>query len=134
MDNQSKVILLAEDDPDDALIFGLMFERATLPHTLHTVRDGEQVIQWLSGTGPYADRGRYPLPDLLVLDLKMPVKTGLDVLEWMQSQKALQKLTSIILSSSDDQKDVERAYQLGTSKYFVKTPQLRDVIQYLRAS
>ena len=131
---RAKVILMAEDDPDDALIFQMMFKRATLPHTLHVVEDGEQAIQWLSGTGPYADRNRFPLPDVVVLDLKMPVKTGFEALEWIRGQKGLQHLTKIILSSSDDQKDVTRAYELGTTTYFVKSPQLQDVMQYLRVS
>jgi CheY-like chemotaxis protein len=131
---QPKVVLLAEDDPDDALIFKMMFRRATLPHALHVVGDGEQVIQWLSGKGPYADRTKFPLPDIVVLDLKMPVKTGLEALEWIRGQNELQKLTKIILSSSDDQKDVTRAYELGTTTYFVKSPQLQDVMQYLRVT
>ena len=131
---QSKVVLLAEDDPDDALIFKMMFRRATLPHALHVVGDGEQVIQWLSGRGPYADRTKFPLPDIVVLDLKMPVRTGLEALEWIRGQKELQGLTKIILSSSDDQKDVARAYELGTTTYFVKSPQLQDVMQYLRVT
>jgi CheY-like chemotaxis protein len=131
---QSKVVLLAEDDPDDALIFQMMFKRATLPHTLHWVRDGEQVIEWLSGAEQYADRTKYPLPQIVVLDLKMPKKTGLEALEWMRSKKELERLTTIILSSSDDQKDVARAYELGTTTYFVKSPQLQDVMQYLRIS
>ena len=129
---QSKVILLAEDDPDDALIFRMMFKRATLPHILHVVGDGEQVIEWLSGENQYADRNKFPLPQIVVLDLKMPKKTGLEALEWMRSQEGLEKLTTIILSSSDDQKDVARAHELGTTTYFVKSPQLQDIMQYLR--
>jgi len=129
---QSKVILLAEDDSDDALIFKMMFKRATLPHTLHVVGDGEQVIQWLSGAKQYGDRSTFPFPDIVVLDLKMPVKTGLEALEWIRSQQGLEKLTTIVLSSSDDPKDLARAHELGTTTYFVKSPQLQDVMQYLR--
>ena len=103
-----KVVLVAEDNPDDALIFEMMFTKAALPQGLHIVEDGQQVIDWLSGAGSYSDRSKYPLPDEVVLDLKMPVKTGFDALEWIRSQSALQKLPVIILSSSDDEKDKKR--------------------------
>lgn len=130
----SKVILLAEDNPDDALIFELMVRRAKLPHRLHLVDDGQQAIDWLSGNGDYADREKFPLPDMVLLDLKMPIKTGFEVLEWLRMQESLQELPVIILSSSDDAKDVGRARRMGITAYFVKSPQLTDVIEYLRVS
>jgi CheY-like chemotaxis protein len=130
----AKVILVAEDNPDDALIFQMIFKRATLPHALHVVEDGQQVIDWLAGKNGYSDREKYPLPDQIFLDLKMPVKTGFEALEWIRGQKQFEHLPIIILSSSDDQKDLKRAYALGATSYFVKSPQLQDVMQYLRAS
>jgi CheY-like chemotaxis protein len=130
----SKVILAAEDDPDDALIFKMMFARATLPQTLYLVEDGQQVIDWLSGKDPYSDRVKYPVPDHVLLDLKMPVKNGFEALEWIRSQKPFEGLPVSILSSSDDPQDVKRAYELGATTYFVKSPHLQDVIQYLRVS
>lgn len=127
-----KNVLYAEDDPNDVVIFGMAFKRATLPAVLHTVDDGEAAIDWLGGTGQYADRDRFPLPDVLILDLKMPKKTGFEVLEWVRSQPAFKKLPVIILSSSDVPEDVKRAYSAGASTYFVKSPTFGDVIQYLR--
>lgn len=129
----SKVILLAEDNPDDAVIFKIMFKRAHLPHTLYIVDDGQQVIDWLSGKHQYSDRAKYPLPYCVLLDLKMPIKTGFEALEWIRHQKAFQKLPAIVLTSSDDQKDLKRAYDLGATTYFVKSPRLEDVMEYLRA-
>jgi CheY-like chemotaxis protein len=131
---QSRVILVAEDDPDDAFIFQMMFKRATLPHTLHVVGDGQQVIDWLLGKDGYSDRAKYPLPTDVVLDLKMPVKTGFETLEWIRHHTEFHDLPVIVLSSSDDQKDVKRAYELGATTYFVKSPHLQDVMQYLRRS
>jgi CheY-like chemotaxis protein len=128
-----QVILLAEDNPDDAFIFQIMFRRAKLPQTLHIVHDGEQVMDWISGTGQYADRQKFPMPHLLLLDLKMPVKTGFDVLEWLQARTESKELPVAILSSSDDSKDVQRAKQFGVDAYFVKSADLKDVTQYLRA-
>ncbi len=128
----SKVILVAEDDPDDAFIFRMMFKRATLPHALHVVEDGQQVIDWLSGRHQFSDRTKYPLPDLVLLDLKMPVKTGFEALQWIRQESAFHELPVMILSSSDDPKDVKRADELGATSYFVKSPHLQDVMQDLR--
>jgi CheY-like chemotaxis protein len=130
----TKIILVAEDNPDDALIFKMRFKRATLPHFLHMVEDGQQVINWLSGYDGYSDRSKYPLPDQVILDLKMPIKSGFEALEWIRGQESLKTLPVVILSSSDDEKDVKRAYELGATTYFVKSPTLEDVIQYLRLS
>lgn len=129
-----KTILVAEDNPDDALIFKMRFKRATLPHVLRMVEDGQQVINWLSGLNGYSDRSKYPQPDQVILDLKMPIKSGFEALEWIRGQESLKTLPVIILSSSDDDKDVKRAYELGATTYFVKSPHLEDVIQYLRLS
>ena len=130
----SQMILVAEDNSDDALIFERMFKRASLPDNLHIVDDGQQVIEWLSGTGSFSDRTKHPLPERVLLDLKMPVKNGFEALEWIRSQKSFEQLPVVILSSSDDPKDVKRAFELGATKYFVKSPHLRDVIEYLRGN
>ena len=129
-----KTILVAEDNPDDAFIFQMMFRKATLPHKLHMVEDGQQVISWLEGAGHCSDRTKCPLPDLLILDLKMPIKTGLEVLEWMRKDARFQTLPTVILSSSDDPTDLRRAAELGVSRYFQKSPHLRDVMEYLQAN
>ena len=130
----SQVILVAEDNPDDAIIFAMRFKRAALTRPLHIVDDGQKVIDWLSGTGDFSNRTNHPLPECVVLDLKMPVKTGFETLEWIRSQKSFEQLPVIILSSSDDPKDVKRAVEFGATKYFVKSPQLQDVLDYLRTS
>ncbi len=128
------MILVAEDNPDDALIFEMMFKRAAMKGPFHIVDDGQKIIDWLSGSNGFSDRTKYPLPQAVLLDLKMPVKTGFEALEWIRSQPAYQKLPVIILSSSDDPKDLKRAADLGATKYFVKSPRLEDVLNYLRAA
>jgi CheY-like chemotaxis protein len=127
-----KIILLAEDNPDDVLIFQIAFRRAVLPYDIYVVRDGEQVIEYLTGHNQYADRHRFPLPDVLVLDLKMPIRSGFEVLEWLRDKPPFKDLEVMILSSSDDTRDIGKAASLGVNKYFVKSPRLLDVMQHLR--
>lgn len=126
-----KVLLLAEDNSDDVLIFQIAFRRATLPYDIYVVRDGEQAVDYLSGNGQYADRQRFPFPDLLVLDLKMPIKSGFEVLEWMRTHPESSKVRTFVLSSSDDGRDMRRAADLGAGKFFVKSPRLHEIVQHL---
>jgi CheY-like chemotaxis protein len=127
-----KKILVAEDNPDDAFIFQMAFKKAALPHGLQIVDDGQQVINWLAGNGEFADRTRFPLPDMVILDLKMPIKTGFEALEWMRSHGQFRDLPAVVLTSSDDPRDLKRASELQATAFFVKSPHLRDVMDYLR--
>jgi CheY-like chemotaxis protein len=113
-------ILVAEDDPTDAYFFQRAFKRAGLPVALHFVRDGQEVIDYLQGEGQFADRAAHPLPQLLLLDLKMPRLDGFDVLEWVRRQPGLAGMQVVIFSSSDEARDINRAYGLGASWYLVK--------------
>jgi CheY-like chemotaxis protein len=113
-------ILVAEDDQTDAYFFQRAFNRAGIPVTLHFVHDGQEVIEYLEGAGQFADRAAHPLPQLSLLDLNMPRLDGFDVLEWVRKQPAFNNLQLVIFSSSDETKDVNRAYGLGANWYLVK--------------
>ena len=115
-----KFILLAEDDPNDVLLLERAFQKAGLRNSLKVVRDGEEAIEYLSGRGPYADREQYPLPFLLLLDLKMPGTDGFEVLQWLRAEAELKRLLVVVLTSSNLQSDVDRAYELGANSYLVK--------------
>lgn len=91
-------ILLAEDDENDVLLTKLAFKKAGLEERLHVVKDGEEAIQYLSGDGVYANRKKYPLPNLLITDLSMPKKSGTEVIQWVRSHPTLKRLQVFILS------------------------------------
>jgi CheY-like chemotaxis protein len=121
MSDSSQSILLAEDDPDDVFLMQRAFTKARLPNPLHVVADGEEAICYLSGDGPYSDRHRFPIPMLMLLDLKLPRRNGLEVLGWIRRQScALRRLPVVVLTSSKQAVDVNCAYELGANSYFVK--------------
>jgi CheY-like chemotaxis protein len=120
MSSDRKVILLVEDLEDDILLSRRAFAAAKLDVPLQIVRDGEEAIAYLMGTGKYARRDEFPLPDLILLDLKMPKVNGLDVLRWIRSHPQLKTLRVIVLTSSEDIYDVNRAYELGANSFLVK--------------
>jgi len=114
------VILLAEDDPNDVLSVQRAFQRNYVANPVQVVRDGEEALAYLSGQAPFADRERHPLPVLMLMDLKMPRKSGLEVLAWVRQQPGLKRLPIIVLTSSNQSPDINRAYELGANSYLVK--------------
>jgi CheY-like chemotaxis protein len=123
------VILLAEDREDDILLVQRAFSRANVPNPVYVVRDGEEVIWYLKGEGKYSNRAEYPLPDLLLLDLKMPIKSGFEVLKWIRRQPCLAALRVLVLTSSDSLRDVNLAYRLGANSFLVKPLEFENYIQ-----
>src|ERR1043166_3833342 len=127
-----KHILVAEDEPTDVFLLRLAFTKAEIPVTLHFVRDGEDAVNYLKGEARYADRGMHPLPDLLLLDLKMPRLNGFDVLGWLRQQPGLKRLPVAILSSSRLAQDANRAYELGANSYLVKPCDLEKMFETVK--
>ena len=113
-------ILVAEDDSTDAFLLKRTFAKAGTVATLHFVRDGQEAVDYLSGEGSFADRDQHPIPNLLLSDLKMPRLDGFQVLDWLRRQPGLKRLPVVILSSSNEPGDVNRAYDLGVNSYLVK--------------
>jgi CheY-like chemotaxis protein len=129
-------ILLAEDDPDDVLLTQLALRKARLANPLQVVRDGEEAIAYLTGAGLFADRSQYPLPMLLLLDLKMPKVTGFEVLDWLRQQPLLGRMPVAVMSSSEHDPHITRAYELGADSYLIKPPDaeaLLALVQRLQA-
>src|SRR3954469_23730241 len=106
-------ILLVEDEPNDVFLIDRAFQKCGFQHRLHTVNDGEQAVAYLGGAGEFADRRQHPVPSLMLLDLKLPRRTGLEVLAWLRSRHdSLKRLPVVVLSSSRQSSDVNRAYEL----------------------
>ena len=127
-----KCILVAEDEDDDMFFLRRAFERADASHRLVHVKDGSMAIAYLLGDPPFSNRDQYPLPDLLLLDLKMPKMDGFEVLATIRSQATLQDLPVVILSSSALAVDIATATKLGANDYIVKPTKVKDLFETIR--
>ena len=126
------VILLAEDDPNDVLLIQRAFQRNHVANPVQVVRDGEEALAYLSGQAPFADRERHPLPVLMLMDLKMPRKSGLEVLAWVRHQPGLKRLPIVVLTSSNQGPDINRAYELGANSYLVKPAGFDSLLELVK--
>jgi CheY-like chemotaxis protein len=113
-------ILYAEDEEDDVFFLKRAFKLVGSPHTLMAVPDGAQALEYLAGEGIFTDRTQHPFPHLILLDINLPKKSGLDVLEWVRSQPRYKSLPTLILSSSSRHEDMEKARRLGADDYLLK--------------
>ncbi|MBW4577110.1 MAG: response regulator [Aphanothece sp. CMT-3BRIN-NPC111] len=120
-------ILLVEDDPNDVLLIQRAFRKANVKHHLLVLEDGEAAVLYLSGKDRYQDRDRYPLPRLMLLDIRLPRKSGFEVLTWLRQQPGLKRLPVVVLASSTENGDIKQAYNLGANSYLVK-PVAFDVL------
>ena len=125
-------ILLVEDSPDDALLIQRAFRKANLANPVQLVRDGEEAVAYLSGAAPYDDRGQFPLPVFMLLDLKLPRRSGLEVLAWLRQESAVRRLPVVVLTSSREAVDVNRAYDLGVNSYLTKPVGFEALIEMVK--
>jgi CheY-like chemotaxis protein len=130
--SEPATILVAEDDENDIVILSYAFKQAGLGHTLERVPDGEAAIDYLKGDGPYADRARFPLPDLLLLDLKMPKVSGFEVLAWLQTQPALDEIPVVVLSGSELEEDKMETAKLGASAFHTKPNDFHKAVKLVQ--
>ena len=128
----AETILLVEDNPDDALLIRRAFKKAGLPHALQIATHGEEAVDYLAGGGSYADRDQHPFPALVLLDLQLPRRSGHEVLEWLRGQEVLRRLPVIVLTSSREPSDINRAYDLGANSYLVKPVSFEALLEMVR--
>jgi DNA-binding response OmpR family regulator len=118
-----KTILLVEDDENDAFFVQRAFDKTGVVNPVQVVRDGQEAINYLQGVGKFAQRDNFPLPGIILLDLKLPYVMGLDVLKWIRKQSGLSSVV-VILTSSAEEKDIATAYRLGANAYLVKPAEM----------
>lgn len=128
MNSKNRSVLLVEDDANDVLLVQRAFRKAGATAPMHVVNDGQAAMDYLNGSGAYANRIAHPLPALVLLDLKLPRKSGHEVLTWLRAQPALKRTPVVVLTSSKESMDVNRAYDLGANSYLVKPVAFADLL------
>lgn len=129
----TRAILLVEDNEDDVFLMKRALKTAQISNPLHIVEDGQQAVDYLAGAGKFADREQHPFPAVVFLDLKLPMKDGLEVLRWIRSQEKFENLVVLVLTSSNEPSDLKRAYSLGANSYLVKPPTAAQLVDLAKA-
>jgi two-component system response regulator len=127
-----KPILQVEDDPNDVFLLQHAMTKAGVENPIQVATDGRQAIDYLKGSGKYADREKFPLPCLVLLDLKLPYVMGLEVLKWIRQQPGL-ALVVLLLTASAEDADIAAAYRLGANGFLVKPSQASKLVEMAKA-
>ncbi len=122
-----KPVLYVEDEENDLVFMQYAFAEAEVRNPLVTVSDGQAATDYLDGQGIYADRGQYPLPGLVLLDLNLPKKNGLEVLQWIRHHPVCHTLPVVVVTSSSREWDIHQSYALGANAYVVKPPMIDEL-------
>jgi CheY-like chemotaxis protein len=125
-------ILVVEDNPTDVMLIRRAFDKAKFANPVQIVGDGDAAVEYLAGEDAYADREKFPLPILVLLDLKLPKRSGLEVLEWLRTQEGLKRIPVVMLTSSQQDRDVNAAYDGGVNSYLVKPVEFDGLLQMLK--
>ena len=117
-----KTVLVVEDTEDDVFFLKRALKEANVQNPLQVVSDGQQALDYLEGVGDFANREIYPLPFLILLDLKLPYVMGLDVLRWIRARREFDHMLVVVLSSSQQDSDIEATHRMGGNFYLTKPP------------
>ena len=120
--NNVKVILLVEDSPDDVFFFRRALAKSGAQATLYVAEDGVEAMNYIANQGRFADRQMFPPPEIVFLDLKLPHMNGFEFLQWFRQNRPNSPIPIVVLSSSDETKDRERARILGVAAFHLKPP------------
>jgi CheY-like chemotaxis protein len=115
-----KTLLSVDDGEDDVFFMKKAVLQSGIDCTLEVAINGDQAVEYLSGTGCYKDRYAYPLPEVILLDIKMPGRDGFEVLGWIRRQPRLKTIPVVMLTNSEEPRDIERAYREGANSYLLK--------------
>jgi CheY-like chemotaxis protein len=128
-----RTVLNVEDSADDLLMMRVACRNANVSFRYESVQSGAEVTAYMMGEGVYGDRKQFPLPDFVLLDLKMPRTNGFQVLKWIRSQAAFRELPVVVYSGSVYEGDVNHAQQLGANEFLVKSGGLEYLVDLARA-
>jgi CheY-like chemotaxis protein len=132
MNDSHYTILLVEDEDNDATLVQMAFKRNKIENPVQWARDGLEAVAYLNGEGVYADRTRYPFPEVLILDLKMPRMNGLELLAWIREHPEFRVIPTIIMTSSRHDPDIEKAYTLGANTYMLKPSAFEELARLVK--
>jgi CheY-like chemotaxis protein len=127
--SRDMTVLIAEDEENDFHLFERAFHRASSEVRVHRAKDGVEALHYLKGEGEYADRAKFPVPHIVVLDLKMPRMTGMEVLHWIKMNPKHRVTPTLVLSSSIQSSDVQSAYEHGANTYFLKPTKFETLVE-----
>src|SRR5690348_16518867 len=127
-----KPILQVEDDPNDIILLHHAMKSAGVRNSIQVVNDGREAIDYLQGAGKFGDRETFPLPCLVLLDLKLPYVMGLDVLKWIRQQMGME-LVVVMLTASAEEADIRTAYRLGANAFLTKPSEASKLEDMLKA-
>jgi CheY-like chemotaxis protein len=122
-------VLLVEDNIDDVLLTQRAFRKAGVQASLQVAADGDEAVAYLRGDGAYGDRATHPMPALVLLDWKLPKRSGREVLQWVRQQPQFAALPVVVLTSSREQEDIDRAYGAGANSYLQKPVMLENLTE-----
>ena len=125
---KTRPVLIAEDDPNDVFLLRRAFQKVGVAHPVVVLRNGQEVLDYLTRNGKVAGANENHFPALMFLDLKMPMMDGFDVLSWLQHHPLQSKLPVVVLTSSNQEKDIHQAQQMGADEYRVKPQQFEELV------
>jgi two-component system, response regulator len=126
------VILLADDDEDDCFLVKEAFEESRISNDLHIVNDGEELMEYLQHRGDFMDKGKFPKPDLILLDLNMPRKNGKEALKEIKEDNELRKIPVVVLTTSEAEEDIVKTYDLGVNSFITKPVTFEELVDVIR--
>src|SRR5688572_9131507 len=119
--HRSCTILIVDDDENDIFFVKRAFTEINVHCTFQMMKNGQDTIDYLAGIGEYANRRKYPLPMMILMDLKMPIMDGFQVLAWLRARDGIKVIPTVVFSSSDLPQDITRAYELGANSFMTKS-------------
>lgn len=132
-ENQTnRTLLLIEDNEDDVFLMRRALRKSNINLPLQVVMDGQEALDYLAGANKFADRSLHPIPALVFLDLKLPYVHGFEVLQWIRSQEQLRDIPVVVLTSSPEDRDRQKAHALGARAYYVKPPSPEVLLQAMQ--